>query len=43
MSVLGPGEHPPFDVSVAHPARSYDYWLGGTNNYPADRAAGDRV
>ena len=20
---------PPFDVSVAHSARMYDYWLGG--------------
>ncbi len=28
------------DTSVAHPARVYDYWLGGQNNYPADRAAG---
>jgi S-adenosyl methyltransferase len=36
-------EPPPFDTSVAHPARIYDYWLGGTNNFPADRAAGDRV
>jgi hypothetical protein len=31
------------DVSVAHPARVYDYWLGGTDNFAADRAAGDRV
>ena len=34
---------PPFDISVAHPARVYDYWLGGKDNYAADRAAGDRV
>ena len=32
-----------FDTSVAHSARVHDYWLGGTNNYPADRAAGDAV
>jgi hypothetical protein len=31
------------DTSVAHPARVYDYWLGGENNFPADREAGDRV
>ncbi|HEY6276757.1 MAG TPA: SAM-dependent methyltransferase [Streptosporangiaceae bacterium] len=29
------------DTSVAHPARVYDYWLGGKDNYPADRAAGE--
>ena len=29
------------DTSVAHPARVYDYWLGGKDNFPADRAAGD--
>jgi hypothetical protein len=32
-----------FDTSVAHPARIYNYWLGGKDNYAADRAAGDRV
>jgi S-adenosyl methyltransferase len=31
------------DVSVAHPARVYDYWLGGEHNFAADRIAGDRV
>src|SRR5262245_35778053 len=31
------------DTTVAHPARVYDYWLGGTVNFPADREAGDRV
>jgi S-adenosyl methyltransferase len=31
------------DTSVAHPARVYDYWLGGETNFPADREAGDRV
>jgi SAM-dependent methyltransferase len=34
---------PPFDISVAHPARIYDYWLGGKDNFAADREAGDRV
>ena len=31
------------DVSVAHPARVYDYWLGGKDNFAADRAAAGRV
>jgi hypothetical protein len=32
-----------FDTSVAHPARVYDYWLGGKDNFAADREAGERV
>src|SRR5438045_2022455 len=24
------------DTSVAHPARVYDYWLGGTDNFAPD-------
>ena len=28
-----------FDISVAHPARVYDYWLGGKDNFQADREA----
>ena len=32
-----------FDTTVAHPARIWDYWLGGKDNFAADRAAGDRV
>lgn len=31
------------DVNVAHPARVYDYWLGGKDNFAADRVAGDLV
>lgn len=31
------------DVSVAHPARVYDYWLGGQDNFAADRAAAKRA
>jgi hypothetical protein len=31
------------DTSRAHPARVYDYWLGGTDNFPADREAAERV
>src|SRR5690349_19563158 len=25
------------DTSTAHPARVYDYWIGGKDNFPADR------
>ncbi|MDQ2876525.1 MAG: SAM-dependent methyltransferase [Actinomycetota bacterium] len=37
------GEPPSFDTSRAHPARVYDYWLGGKDNYEADRAAAREV
>jgi hypothetical protein len=30
------------DSSVPHSARIFNYWLGGKDNYPADREAGDR-
>jgi S-adenosyl methyltransferase len=30
-----------FDASVPHIARIYDYWLGGKDNFAADREAGD--
>ena len=31
------------DTTVAHPARVYDYWLGGKDNFAADREAAERV
>ncbi len=31
------------DTAVAHPARVYDYWLGGKDNYAADRDAAEHV
>jgi hypothetical protein len=34
---------PVFDTTVAHPARRYDYWLGGKDNFAADRASGDAI
>src|SRR5215472_6133378 len=34
---------PDFDTSVPHIARVYDYWLGGTDNFAADRAMGERT
>ncbi|MCO6007069.1 SAM-dependent methyltransferase [Actinoallomurus purpureus] len=33
----------PFDVSRPSPARMYDYFLGGKDNFPADREAGAKV
>jgi hypothetical protein len=38
----GRGGHD-FDVRVAHPARVYDYWLGGKDHFPADRVAGEQT
>jgi hypothetical protein len=32
-----------FDTSVAHIARVYDYWLGGKDNFEADRIAGEEA
>ena len=39
------GDHPPtqIDVSVAHPARMYDYYLHGKDNFPADREAAEKI
>lgn len=31
------------DTGVPHPARIYDYWLGGKDNFAADRAAADKI
>jgi hypothetical protein len=31
------------DTSVAHPARVYDYWLGGKDHFAADRKAAEEV
>ncbi|HCU96098.1 MAG TPA: translation initiation factor IF-2 [Actinobacteria bacterium] len=38
-----PDEPVSFDTNVAHVARVYDYWLGGKDNFAADRAAGDQA
>jgi S-adenosyl methyltransferase len=40
-----PSGRPPvdLDLSVAHPARIYDYWLGGKDNYAADREAAEQT
>ena len=36
-------ERPAFDVTVANQARIYDYYLGGKDNYEADRAAVEAI
>ncbi len=37
------GGFPAFDVKVANPARMWDYWLGGKDNFAADREAAQKV
>jgi hypothetical protein len=41
--VLGSQSRYGFDARVAHPARVYDYWLGGKDNFEADRIAGEET
>jgi hypothetical protein len=36
-------EPPPYDTTVAHPARVYNYWLGGKDNFEADREVGEQT
>ena len=33
----------PYDTTVAHPARIYNYWLGGKDNFEADREVGEQT
>jgi O-methyltransferase involved in polyketide biosynthesis len=40
-AVTGPGLT--LDATVSHSARIWNYWLGGKDNYPVDREAGDKV
>ncbi|WP_067456498.1 SAM-dependent methyltransferase [Actinomadura macra] len=35
-------DSPVIDTTVPHSARIWNYWLGGKDNYPVDRAAGDQ-
>jgi hypothetical protein len=42
VEASGPGK-PVIDSTVAHPARRYNYWLGGKDNFAADRASGDMI
>ena len=38
-----PGPPKEIDTSRPHPARTYDYFLGGKNNFAADREVADKV
>jgi hypothetical protein len=39
----GPGNGIDLMVDVPHPARMYDYFLGGKHNFPPDRETGEQV
>ncbi|WP_017607934.1 SAM-dependent methyltransferase [Nocardiopsis xinjiangensis] len=39
--MTNPSQHP-IDASVPHSARVWNYWLGGKDNYPVDREAGEK-
>ena len=39
----GGGELPGFDASVPNPARMWNYWVGGKDNFAADRQAAEKV
>jgi hypothetical protein len=38
-----PDEAPQLDTTVPHSARTWNYWLGGKDNFAADRQVGDQV
>ena len=41
--MTGDAEVSAFDTSVANPARIWNYWLGGKDNFEADREAAEKV
>ncbi|MFD3685724.1 SAM-dependent methyltransferase [Nocardiopsis sp. NPDC058631] len=45
LATSAPGsERPPqIDTTRTHSARIWNYWMGGKDNYPVDREAGDQV
>jgi hypothetical protein len=42
VTEVAPPSAPKIDTSVPHSARIWNYWLGGKDNYPVDREAGDK-
>lgn len=38
-----PSPEQSLDTSAPHSARVWNYWLGGKDNYPADRTVGDQI
>jgi hypothetical protein len=43
VTVEDDSEPPEINITVAHPARMYDYYLGGKTHFAADREAADKV
>jgi hypothetical protein len=41
-SIRSPEELPELNTGLPHSARVWNYWLGGKDNFPADREAGDQ-
>ena len=42
-SASSPQEPPELNSGIPHSARVWNYWLGGKDNFPADREIGDEV
>jgi hypothetical protein len=40
---VGQQQEPELDTSVPQTARIWNYWLGGKDNFPVDRAVGDQI
>jgi hypothetical protein len=43
MTTADGSRYSEIDITVPHPARRYNYWLGGKDHFAADRASGDAV
>ncbi len=43
VAMLPGGGYRPLDMTRPHPARRYDFWLGGKDNFAADRESADRI
>jgi hypothetical protein len=42
-ATAGNSQFPDLDTTVANPARVWNYWVGGKDNFAADREAGEQV
>jgi S-adenosyl methyltransferase len=40
---VDPADSPEIDTDSPHPARIYDYWIGGKNHFAADRETAEKV
>ena len=43
MTANAGNEGRPIDTTMPHSARIWNYWLGGKDNYPVDRQAGEQT